>query len=160
MRKNKWRITMLGDNIRRIRKSKRISINNLSKASGVSLGYLSDIENNKGVNPTKETLEKLAAALEVTVDEFFKEEPALSMTGVSPKASGSLSVKEQEKLDAEAEKMLADFRASLSQNKNQLSPADYEMLGATIRTLLEQMTKNNKEKYTPNKFKKNNSGDK
>jgi hypothetical protein len=56
--------------------------------------------------------------------------------------------------------MLAGLRASLSQNKGQLTEADYEMLGATVRTLLEQMTKNNKEKYTPNKFKKNNSGNK
>lgn len=145
---------MLGDNIRRIRKSKRISINNLSKASGVSLGYLSDIENDKGVNPTKDTLEKLAAALEVTVDEFFKDEPVLLESETSPNPSVSLSIKEQEKLDAEAEKMISELRASLSQNKNALTQEDYEMLGESIRFLLEQMKKKNKKKYTTNKLKK------
>ncbi len=145
---------MLGDNIRRIRKSKRISINNLSKASGVSLGYLSDIENDKGVNPTKETLEKLAASLEVTVDEFFKDEPVLLQSETSPNPSVSLSIKEQEKLDAEAEKMISELRASLSQNKNALTQEDYEMLGESIRFLLEQMKKKNKKKYTTNKLKK------
>jgi transcriptional regulator with XRE-family HTH domain len=154
MTKNKWRLIMLGDNIRRIRKSKRISINNLSKASGVSLGYLSDIENDKGVNPTKETLEKLAAALEVTVDEFFKDEPVLLQSETSPNPSVSLSIKEQEKLDFEAEKMISELRASLSQNKNALTQEDYEMLGESIRFLLEQMKKKNKKKYTTNKLKK------
>jgi transcriptional regulator with XRE-family HTH domain len=154
MTKNKWRLIMLGDNIRRIRKSKRISINNLSKASGVSLGYLSDIENDKGVNPTKETLEKLAASLEVTVDEFFKDEPVLLESETSPNPSVSLSIKEQEKLDVEAEKMISELRASLSQNKNALTQEDYEMLGESIRFLLEQMKKKNKKKYTTNKLKK------
>jgi transcriptional regulator with XRE-family HTH domain len=151
---------MLGDNIRKIRKARKVSINNLSKISGVSLGYLSDIENNKGTNPTKETLEKLAAALEVTVDEFFKEDLDLTKPENSFAGSGGLSVKEQEKLDVEAEGMLANLRASLSQNKGQLTEADYEMLGATVRTLLEQMTKNNKEKYTPKKYRKDNQGNK
>jgi transcriptional regulator with XRE-family HTH domain len=151
---------MLGDNIRKIRKARKVSINNLSKISGVSLGYLSDIENNKGTNPTKETLEKLAAALEVTVDEFFKEDLGLTKPENSFAGSGGLSVKEQEKLDVEAEGMLANLRASLSQNKGQLTDADYEMLGATVRTLLEQMTKNNKEKYTPKKYRKDNQGNK
>ena len=151
---------MLGDNIRKIRKARKVSINNLSKISGVSLGYLSDIENNKGTNPTKETLEKLAAALEVTVDEFFKEDLDLIKPENSFAGSGGLSVKEQEKLDVEAEGMLANLRASLSQNKGQLTDADYEMLGATVRTLLEQMTKNNKEKYTPKKYRKDNQGNK
>ncbi|MFT9497206.1 helix-turn-helix domain-containing protein [Anaerosolibacter sp.] len=65
---------MLGDNIRRERKKKKISINNLSKLSGVSLGYLSDLENNKVSNPTIDKLLKIAYILDVSVDEFFKED--------------------------------------------------------------------------------------
>jgi transcriptional regulator with XRE-family HTH domain len=151
---------MLGDNIRKIRKMQKISINNLSKIAGVSLGYLSDIENNKGTNPTKETLEKLAVALNVTVDEFFKEDIALQDKENSFAVSGGLTVKEQEKLDAQGEVMLDELKVSLSQNKGMLKDADYEMLGATIRTLLEQMTKNNKEKYTPKIHRKGTKEDK
>lgn len=62
---------MLGDNIRKIRKSKKISINNLAKQAEVSLGYLSDLENNKFTNPTLDKLNKLADALGVSVNEFF-----------------------------------------------------------------------------------------
>jgi transcriptional regulator with XRE-family HTH domain len=65
---------MLGDNIRKIRRSKKLSINALSKITGISLGYLSDLENNKASNPTMEKLQKIADALNVPVDEFFKTE--------------------------------------------------------------------------------------
>lgn len=65
---------MLGDNIRKIRKAKKVSINNLSKTSGVSLGYLSDLENNKLDNPTVDKLKKIANALDVSVKLFFEEE--------------------------------------------------------------------------------------
>lgn len=62
---------MLGDKIRCIRKEKKMSINALSKSSGVSLGYLSDLENNKSLNPTMETLDKLAGALGITTKELL-----------------------------------------------------------------------------------------
>ncbi|MBB6622068.1 helix-turn-helix transcriptional regulator [Clostridium gasigenes] len=63
---------MLGDNIKRIRKDKKISINNLSKKTGISLGYMSDLENGKAKNPSIDKLNVIASALEVNVDEFFK----------------------------------------------------------------------------------------
>lgn len=62
---------MLGDNIRNIRKDKKISINKLSKITGISLGYLSDLENNKAKNPSIEKLETIAKALDVSVNDFF-----------------------------------------------------------------------------------------
>ena len=65
---------MLGDNIRKIRKQKNISINNLSKKTGISLGYLSDLENNKAQNPTMDKLKAIASALNVDVEEFLKSE--------------------------------------------------------------------------------------
>lgn len=65
---------MLGDNIRRIRKSKKISINNLNKMTGISLGYLSELENNIAKNPTMDILNKLADTLGVSVNDFFKDD--------------------------------------------------------------------------------------
>lgn len=65
---------MLGDNIRRIRKEKKISINNLSKLTGISLGYLSDLENNKATNPSIDKLNLIASILNVSVDAFFKDD--------------------------------------------------------------------------------------
>lgn len=63
---------MLGDNIKRIREAKKISINALSKMCGISPGYLSDIEKNKKENPSIEILNKLSLALDVSLEDFFK----------------------------------------------------------------------------------------
>ncbi|MDP4146096.1 MAG: helix-turn-helix transcriptional regulator [Bacillota bacterium] len=65
---------MLGDKIREIRKSKKISINTLSKTTGISLGYLSDLENNKSKNPSIEKLTKIANVLNCDVKDFFENE--------------------------------------------------------------------------------------
>ncbi|MGJ0908891.1 helix-turn-helix domain-containing protein [Clostridium botulinum] len=63
---------LVGDNVRLLRKERGMSVNKLSKISGVSLGFISDIENNK-TNPSIPTLEKIANALDVKVELFFKE---------------------------------------------------------------------------------------
>lgn len=65
---------MLGDNIRAIRKEKKISINKLSKLTGISLGYLSDLENNKAKNPSVDKLNLIASVLDVSVDVLFKDD--------------------------------------------------------------------------------------
>lgn len=64
---------MLGENIRKIRKSNKMSINTLSQKSGVSLGYLSDLENNKATKPSNETLDKIAETLGVSVGKLTGE---------------------------------------------------------------------------------------
>lgn len=62
---------MLGDNIRTIRKSRKLSLNNLARTSGISVGYISDLENNKFTNPTLDKLNKIAQVLEVQTTDFF-----------------------------------------------------------------------------------------
>jgi len=74
---------LLGDNIRKIRKSKKISINKLSELSGVSLGYLSDLENNKVTNPTINTLDKLSEVLKVPL-EFLVSDSEMDKVDVEP----------------------------------------------------------------------------
>ncbi len=62
----------LGERIRSIRKEHKLSILDLKNVSGLSKSTISEIENDKS-NPTTETLSKIAAALGVNIDEFFKE---------------------------------------------------------------------------------------
>lgn len=62
---------MIGDNIRRIRKEKGYSINKLSKETGISLGYLSDLENNKAKNPSMDKLKTIAKFLETTLSDII-----------------------------------------------------------------------------------------
>lgn len=143
---------MLGDKIRFIREVKKMGLNETAELAGISGSYLSNIENGKKENPSMKTLSQIASALGVSVDDFFRGEEVNRNEegGYEP----ALSIKEQEKLDAEAEEMLTDLRISLSQNNGYLSKSDYETIGATVRTLLEQMTKSNKERYTPKIYKR------
>lgn len=63
---------MLGENIKKIRKGKGLSINELARRCKMSPGYLSDIEKGNKDNPSIERLEKIANELNVTVQSLFK----------------------------------------------------------------------------------------
>lgn len=54
--------------IRSKRKELGLSINQLASDTGLSLGYLSDLENGKVNNPTLKTLFKLAEILETDLN--------------------------------------------------------------------------------------------
>lgn len=103
---------MLGDNIRKIRKSLGISINKLSNLSGLSLGYLSDLENNKSLNPTKETLDKIAKALNVPVEKFLDDD----------------AYKEIDYMEQEFKKALPGFfKLSKEASEQGISPEDIKL---------------------------------
>jgi len=63
----------IGEKIRKIRKSKNVSLGILEKYTGISKGNLSLIEHGK-VNPRISTLEKIAKALKVPLWTFFTDE--------------------------------------------------------------------------------------
>ena len=57
--------------IRNLRKSKNITLDELSNRTSISNSYLSKLENNKVTNCTINTLEKIAEALEVNIKDLF-----------------------------------------------------------------------------------------
>ena len=64
---------MLGENIRKIRKAQKISINKLSKETGISLGYLSELENGKAKNQSLDNTTYCVLDLETTGISFRTE---------------------------------------------------------------------------------------
>lgn len=64
-------VVRLGKNLKRIRTEKGMSQGDISKALGVSRGFVSNIENGK-TNPTLSTISKLAKALKVSTDSLLK----------------------------------------------------------------------------------------
>lgn len=62
----------IGKNIAAIRSSKNLSLDDLSKRSGVSKSMLSQIEQNK-VNPTVATVWKIARAINVSIEKLIEE---------------------------------------------------------------------------------------
>ena len=63
--------SLLGDNIKRIRLSKGIGLNEVARRANITGGYLSSIENNKRTNIGAEILEAIANAIGVSVSDFY-----------------------------------------------------------------------------------------
>jgi len=57
--------------IKIFRKKQGLTIKKLSDNTNIAAGYLSDLENNKSTNPTKDVMEKISTALGQTVPEIF-----------------------------------------------------------------------------------------
>ena len=62
----------IGKNIRRFRQEKGISQDRLSKLADLSLNTIVNIEAGGNLNPTIETLTKIANALRVKVDDLIR----------------------------------------------------------------------------------------
>ena len=70
---------MLGDQIRSIRKRQEITLKELAEKTGLSIGYISQIERNL-TDPSLSTLRKLSGALGVPTYLFLGDEPHGSLT--------------------------------------------------------------------------------
>lgn len=57
--------------IKKYRMDEGLTIRKLAQKADISIGYLSDLENGKTSNPSKETMEKISSALDRTVPEVF-----------------------------------------------------------------------------------------
>ncbi|KZL94325.1 helix-turn-helix domain-containing protein [Clostridium magnum] len=57
--------------LKEIRESKKLSIYKLAELTGLTPGYINNLENGYKNNPTKETMEKIAIALGQTVPDIF-----------------------------------------------------------------------------------------
>jgi transcriptional regulator with XRE-family HTH domain len=62
---------MIGDNIKRIRIARKLTINDLAIKSKVARSTLSETENNKSI-PSIDTAQKIANALNVNIDDLIK----------------------------------------------------------------------------------------
>jgi XRE family transcriptional regulator of biofilm formation len=62
-----------GNRIREIREKKGLSLNKLSKITGISKSYLSFIERSKQTNPSITIVKKIADALGITMNELLVE---------------------------------------------------------------------------------------
>lgn len=62
----------ISDNLKRIRAEKGYSLEKVARLSELSLNTVVKIENGANKNPTIDTLSKIAAALEVSVDNLIK----------------------------------------------------------------------------------------
>ncbi|GMG96816.1 helix-turn-helix transcriptional regulator [Tepidimicrobium xylanilyticum] len=60
--------------IKKFREKKNLSIHELARRTGLTASYISNLEKGKRDNPSKDTMEKIAEALDKTVPEIFYSE--------------------------------------------------------------------------------------
>jgi transcriptional regulator with XRE-family HTH domain len=65
-------MSIIGKNIKKYRKHKGISQDKLSKLADVSLNTIVKLELDINPNPTLETIQKIAKALEISLDHLIK----------------------------------------------------------------------------------------
>ena len=73
----------IGDRIREIREARTLTQDQLAERSGVSKGFLSDIENNKR-NPSSEYVLKIANALGASIDYLLRGDEASQPSSRGP----------------------------------------------------------------------------
>ena len=64
---------MLAQNIKKLRKQRKLSQEELAKKAGVTYSTLIKLESGVNKNPTIKTLQQIASALAVTLDELTKD---------------------------------------------------------------------------------------
>jgi len=65
-------MSTIGKNIKRLRQEKELSQDRLSKLADLSLNTVVKIELDESPNPTIETIQRIAKALAVSVDDLLK----------------------------------------------------------------------------------------
>jgi len=63
---------LLSKNLKKLREQKELSQDRLAKLADVANNTIIKIEQGKNMNPTLETLKKVAKALEVSIDDLIK----------------------------------------------------------------------------------------
>ena len=143
----------LGTIIRDIRKSKGYSIMKIKELTGLSKSTISEIENDKS-SPTTATLEKIAKALDVTINDFFINKDTNLIennktTELSPKAEKDIKKALGETLD-----QLENSQDALMFDGEPIDDETRELLRFSLENSMRIAKKIAKEKYTPKKYKK------
>jgi transcriptional regulator with XRE-family HTH domain len=110
----------LGENIRYLRQGKNLSLADLSKKSGVSKPYISDLENGLGGRPNVQYLYRIATTLDTTIDGLINlslkpsQRRAIPSISKEPLPPGLEEFAKKEQLEPEQIEMLArlNFRGN------------------------------------------------
>lgn len=144
---------MLGDKVKMLRKSLKITQKDLATSIGVSQSTIGMIEgNNQGAS--NDTLLKLAKALNTTVDYLLSDdEKVKDIINFQ-----ELNKKDKKSITKDLKVLMDEFREGTDgtayYNGQELAEEDLDLIESAMKIALEQIKIKNKAKYTPNKYKK------
>ncbi|MBO5179013.1 MAG: helix-turn-helix transcriptional regulator [Clostridia bacterium] len=62
---------MLDNKLRYYRKKQKLTLKELSEKTGISVGYLSHLENGSRTNPSMKTMYSISQAVKASIEEVF-----------------------------------------------------------------------------------------
>lgn len=132
---------MIGKNLQKIRESKELGVNELSRLAGVNASYISAIERGTKSNPSPTILNKLADALGVSTDEFFKDGTDKEINNIEQLAHKDItSVEDALKIIESQEGLM--LKGEILTDDDKILLANALQLG--MKYVLEKKNKNNK----------------
>lgn len=130
----------------------------LCKEANLSQSTLSDILTGKNKNPRMDTIQKIATALNVSVDTFFDNTDNLNAGNVNEtKAEYTISKKAERDIQKslnETLNLLQNSQDGLMFDGEPLDDLTRELLAQSLENSMRMAKKIAKEKYTPKKYKK------
>lgn len=127
----------IGERIASLRRSRNISLPELAKQSGVSKGYLSQLENGIITNPSVDTISKVAGALNISLAELL-EAPAKKAKRVPPKLDKGLEqfIKWSKRRGKAIPEDVIEALSRLKKRRKPLQKEDWAYLYETIRRVI------------------------
>ncbi|WP_063601979.1 helix-turn-helix domain-containing protein [Clostridium coskatii] len=147
---------MNGEKIKNIRLFKRLGLNETAKKAGISGSYLSNIEKGIKTNPSTETLQKIADALGVSVNEFFDSENISNdnINNTKPELNKRDLRDIAKDVDSIMDKLDKKEDGPTYYNDIEMKEDDKELFRSALELALKTIKVKNKEKYTPKKYRK------
>lgn len=137
----------IGDKLKKLRKENNLTLKELHNLTGISISFISDIEN-KRRNPSIENLKTLAKALNVSPNELLGD----------AENKYKLNNKDKKSINKDLQTIMDEFREGTDgtayYNGQELDNDDLDLIESAMKIALEQIKMKNKDKYTPKKYKK------
>lgn len=139
----------IGDKLKKLRKENNLTLKELHNKTGISISFISDIEN-KRRNPSIDNLKVLAQALNTSISDLLGE--------ASNNDASTLNEKDKKSINKDLKVLMDEFREGTDgtayYNGQQLDESDLDLIESAMKIALEQIKIKNKEKFTPKKYKK------
>lgn len=144
----------LSTKLRELRTKNKLTLKELSEKSGISISFISDIENERR-NPSIEKLKLLAKALDVSPDEFLKDNSSNINTNNTKPELNKRDLRDIAKdVDSIMDKLDKREDGPTYYNDIEMKEDDKELFRSALELALKTIKVKNKEKYTPKKYRK------
>ena len=105
---------VIGQNLKRYRQSKNMTLKQLAEATDISFGFLSKIERGVG-NPSSATLQKLAYALQITVNDLVGTSDLAERTGTAAVKPESFVLRKKDRVEIYGVTNMFDYYSVLEE---------------------------------------------